>query len=77
MAERTKATVLKTVSGATRSRVRIPVLPPSTWSLAALPATPRGSLLLPRDQSTVYSICTARIGRETPVPDLATSIVSF
>src|SRR5438552_12382405 len=28
MAERTKATVLKTVSGATRSRVRIPVLPP-------------------------------------------------
>src|SRR5439155_11772912 len=27
MAERTKATVLKTVSGATRSRVRIPVLP--------------------------------------------------
>src|SRR6185295_20160262 len=30
MAERTKATVLKTVSGATRSRVRIPVLPPRT-----------------------------------------------
>ena len=32
MAERTKATVLKTVSGATRSRVRIPVLPPRTGS---------------------------------------------
>jgi hypothetical protein len=28
VAERTKATVLKTVSGATRSWVRIPVLPP-------------------------------------------------
>ena len=28
MAERTKATVLKTVSGATRSWVRIPLLPP-------------------------------------------------
>jgi hypothetical protein len=28
VAERTKATVLKTVSGATRSRVRIPALPP-------------------------------------------------
>jgi hypothetical protein len=27
MAERTKATVLKTVSGATRSWVRIPLLP--------------------------------------------------
>src|SRR6266496_1804206 len=30
VAERTKATVLKTVSGATRSWVRIPVLPLST-----------------------------------------------
>jgi hypothetical protein len=29
MAERTKATVLKTVSGATRSWVRIPLLPPA------------------------------------------------
>ena len=34
MAERTKATVLKTVSGATRSRVRIPVLPPAKWFVA-------------------------------------------
>ena len=32
MAERTKATVLKTVDGATRSWVRIPVLPPETIS---------------------------------------------
>ena len=34
MAERTKATVLKTVSGATRSWVRIPLLPPPTWGFA-------------------------------------------
>ena len=31
VAERTKATVLKTVSGATRSWVRIPPLPPSSY----------------------------------------------
>jgi hypothetical protein len=34
MAERTKATVLKTVSGATRSWVRIPLLPLSQSSVA-------------------------------------------
>jgi hypothetical protein len=35
VAERTKATVLKTVSGATRSWVRIPVLPPPIREFAA------------------------------------------
>jgi hypothetical protein len=32
VAERTKATVLKTVRGVSPSRVRIPVLPPNSWS---------------------------------------------
>ena len=42
MAERTKATVLKTVSGATRSWVRIPLLPLSLAAFIGRHAAPLG-----------------------------------
>jgi hypothetical protein len=45
MAERTKATVLKTVSGATRSWVRIPLLPLSE-SASARVDVPRHSEIM-------------------------------
>ena len=43
MAERSKAAVLKTVSGVTHSGVRIPLPPPPGYCLLSLAALPAGA----------------------------------